>query len=349
MSLRSWFLTFIILLLSKIVIAQGTNSSLTQKYLADKKKFEAFEGKHRGNVQTGNHKISYLKWGNNSNKVFIWLPGSLLSAYDFYPFAEELVKEGYCVLSVDHYGHGLTSIPGKDLDFWDFADDLSFLMNSLGMERAVIGGFSRGGYLATAFYEKYPEKVNALILEDGGTVSFRSLFDNMDSPDYRSFSQSIEPPLEIKKLLFDRYASEFDVYKNLYEIDGSEQQWQTFGFIRKEDNYWVLYYGLNEFMNMQDSLHYSQVLWQPELVSDYASSIARVDPLKVYSALKVPMLIIEAIGKPDAFDSTQGNKKLKDLNPNLVQYKLFDCDNHNIHYGCPELFIKEVKSFLRTL
>lgn len=337
------------LLCISIVYAQESDSFLHKKYIRDRNTFETFENGHRRFVQTANHRIAYLKWGQQTDKVFIWLPGSLLSAYDFYPFAEYLVKAGYCVLSIDHYGHGLTKIPEQDLDFWDFADDLAAVMDDLHIKNAVIGGFSRGGYIATAFHDRYPDRVRALVLEDGGSVPFKSLFKRMNIAQKEAFFRSVEPPAEVKKLLFDVYKSDFEIYRNIAQLDGSAQQWQIFGFIKHQDGNSLLYKGLNAYMHMQDSVQYVQLLERPFEVSRYASSIMRVDPIKSYRSLRVPMLIIDAVGKGDAFDTRAENQQLKSMHPELVQHRLFDCADHNVHFACPGDFLKALQAFLATL
>jgi pimeloyl-ACP methyl ester carboxylesterase len=43
-------------------------------------------------------------------------------------------------------------------------DDMAAILDELGHDRAVIGGHSLGGYMALAFYQKYPERVRALLL-----------------------------------------------------------------------------------------------------------------------------------------------------------------------------------------
>src|SRR5690606_34168849 len=112
---------------------------------------------------------------------------------------------------------------------------------------------------------------------------------------------------------------------------------------------YIMYQGLNEYMHMQDRLHYLGVLNQAKDVSRYASSIVRVDPAKIYKSLSVPMLIIEATGQPDFFDTTLENQKLKDLHPDRIRHVQFDCDSHNIHFGCPDRFILELREFLNGI
>jgi pimeloyl-ACP methyl ester carboxylesterase len=46
------------------------------------------------------------------------------------------------------------------------ADDLMRVLDRLGVEKAVVGGVSMGGYVAMAFLRRHPERVRALILAD---------------------------------------------------------------------------------------------------------------------------------------------------------------------------------------
>ncbi|MFD0565319.1 alpha/beta fold hydrolase [Kitasatospora saccharophila] len=46
------------------------------------------------------------------------------------------------------------------------ADDLADLLDGLGVERAVLGGLSMGGYVAMAFARRHPERLAGLVLAD---------------------------------------------------------------------------------------------------------------------------------------------------------------------------------------
>lgn len=47
-----------------------------------------------------------------------------------------------------------------------YADDVAALLDRLGVERAVIGGLSMGGYVAMAFLRRHPDRVRGLVLAD---------------------------------------------------------------------------------------------------------------------------------------------------------------------------------------
>jgi pimeloyl-ACP methyl ester carboxylesterase len=48
----------------------------------------------------------------------------------------------------------------------DAADHIAGLLDRKGIDRAVIGGLSRGGYIALAFARRHPDRVSALVLCD---------------------------------------------------------------------------------------------------------------------------------------------------------------------------------------
>ncbi len=76
----------------------------------------------------------------------------------------------YQIISWSMRGHGQTESPGDPSQY--SADltvaDMEALLRHLGIERAVIGGLSLGGYVSLAFYLAHPEMVRALVICDSG-------------------------------------------------------------------------------------------------------------------------------------------------------------------------------------
>lgn len=69
------------------------------------------------------------------------------------------------VLAPDLRGFGTDqrAVPAR-MDMDAYADDLIALLDERGVERAVVAGLSMGGYVALALVERYPGRVQALIL-----------------------------------------------------------------------------------------------------------------------------------------------------------------------------------------
>ena len=85
------------------------------------------------------------------------------------PLAEALADK-YRLISWDMRGHHRSEVP-QDLSAYTqdiVVEDLLALCDHLGIEKAVHGGHSLGGYTALRFYEKYPERVSALVLHAAG-------------------------------------------------------------------------------------------------------------------------------------------------------------------------------------
>ncbi len=77
----------------------------------------------------------------------------------------ELSRE-FRVIAPDLRGHGESDTPTGTYTMEAIADDLNALLDHLKVDKAVVVGFSMGGYASFAFYRKYPNKVRALVLAD---------------------------------------------------------------------------------------------------------------------------------------------------------------------------------------
>jgi pimeloyl-ACP methyl ester carboxylesterase len=51
-------------------------------------------------------------------------------------------------------------------DLYDLADDCAALLDALGIDSCVLGGMSMGGFVALRFADRYPERVDGLVLID---------------------------------------------------------------------------------------------------------------------------------------------------------------------------------------
>src|SRR3989475_4958153 len=76
----------------------------------------------------------------------------------------------YRVIAWDMRGHGDTDSPDDPKQY--SADltvaDIHGLLTHLGIQRAIIGGLSLGGYMSLAFHLAHPEMVRALVICDSG-------------------------------------------------------------------------------------------------------------------------------------------------------------------------------------
>jgi pimeloyl-ACP methyl ester carboxylesterase len=74
------------------------------------------------------------------------------------------------VVTWDMRGHGRTVVPPR-AEFYSHAasvEDMAAVLDACGIGTAAVGGLSLGGFLSLAFYNRYPERVAALLLFDTG-------------------------------------------------------------------------------------------------------------------------------------------------------------------------------------
>jgi 3-oxoadipate enol-lactonase len=68
------------------------------------------------------------------------------------------------VIRWDERAFGKTEDDGQPFSYWDSAADCIGLLDHLGIDRAVVGGMSQGGFLSLRAALKAPERVKALVL-----------------------------------------------------------------------------------------------------------------------------------------------------------------------------------------
>ncbi len=94
-----------------------------------------------------------------------------------------VLRDQYRVITWDERGFGLTEYDGEPFTYWDSANDCLALLGHLGIERAVVGGMSQGGFLSLRVALTAPERVRALILLDSGAA--------LDHPDTLAANQGM--------------------------------------------------------------------------------------------------------------------------------------------------------------
>jgi 3-oxoadipate enol-lactonase len=91
--------------------------------------------------------------------------GFLMDSEMFDPQVEALAGDQR-VITWDQRGHGRTESTPEPFSYWDSADDQRALLDHLGVQRAVVGGMSQGGFIGLRFALRYPERTAGLVLID---------------------------------------------------------------------------------------------------------------------------------------------------------------------------------------
>jgi pimeloyl-ACP methyl ester carboxylesterase len=91
--------------------------------------------------------------------------GFLMDREMFAPQIDALTPE-FRVITWDERGFGETGFDGQPFTYWDSAQDCLGLLDQLGIDQAVLGGMSQGGFLSLRATLLAPRRVRALVLID---------------------------------------------------------------------------------------------------------------------------------------------------------------------------------------
>jgi pimeloyl-ACP methyl ester carboxylesterase len=343
-------IAFLISLTGTVRAQTATHHKASQEekkaYSLAKKDFAAFESKHGRYIQTRNVRMHYLTWGNPSNPALVWSHGSLLNAYELLPVADSLAKAGFYIIAIDYYGHGLTPIPKKEVSLYHVADDIKFLMDKLNIKKAFIGGFSRGGFISTAFYDAYPKSVLGLVLEDGGSVGSNVYYDNLSTEKLKERAKEFDVkghnPWDIT------YNSEMDAFTSVYDKNDKRSQFENLAIIRKNmAGKWAFYPGLLALFHLSSSQEFLDLTLRPTKVPLFAESMVIMEPKIIFRNLNIPVLIMDPYGKGDENPVELENQALQKEHPKFITYIGYPDSGHNILYEQPKKFTKDVIGFLK--
>lgn len=109
--------------------------------------------------------VSYIDEGITNSATIIFIHGFPLNKSMWEKQIKQF-KEDYRVIAYDIRGHGNTDVGNDNFSIEFFVYDLISLMNALSIEKAIICGFSMGGYIALRAIEKHPGRFSALLLCD---------------------------------------------------------------------------------------------------------------------------------------------------------------------------------------
>ena len=109
--------------------------------------------------------VSYIDEGLTNSPTIIFIHGFPLNKL-MWEKQIEVYKENYRVIAYDIRGHGNTEVGNVNFSIELFVYDLLSLMDALKIDKAILCGFSMGGYIALNAIEHHPERFNALLLCD---------------------------------------------------------------------------------------------------------------------------------------------------------------------------------------
>ena len=116
--------------------------------------------------QIGALDVRYLDWGGEGTPLLA-LHGLASSAH-WYDLVVPYLRSKHRVIAPDQRGHGHTSQANTGYDWQSLASDAVGLLDHLGIPKASVFGHSWGATVALNLAVRFPDRVSALGLIDGG-------------------------------------------------------------------------------------------------------------------------------------------------------------------------------------
>jgi len=173
------------------------------------------------------------------------------------------------LIAMDLRGRGLSDKPPTGYSIKHHCKDIAAVMDDLGLERPVLMGHSLGAFISLVFAAQYPERVDRLILVDGGG--------KLSEDQMAKVFAGIKPSLDRLGKIFPS----FETYLSLMKQAPYLQPW----------NLYMETYFRYEIEEVQGGIR-SRV--HPNHIEEEAKNLKEVDSREFYKKMKSPTLILRA-------------------------------------------------------
>jgi len=212
-------------------------------------------------------KIQLAVWEGKGKEIFC-IHG-LTANCRFWDCLASALSSHHKVIAMDLRGRGLSDKPPKGYSVEYHCRDVLAVMNDQGLERPVLMGHSLGALISLVFAARHPERVDRLILVDGGGKLTKAQMEKVFA--------GIKPSL-------DRLGRGFPSFKNYIS------QMKQAPYLRPWNSFMETYFRY-EVEKLKGGLS-SRV--HPEHIEEERQNMAKVDSRKFYKKVKVPTLILRA-------------------------------------------------------
>ena len=288
-------------------------------------------------------RMHYLEWGDADGVPLIWSHGYSSTGYELSAVGPQLADLGYHVFAITYRAHGQTRVEDYNFSLSHIADDIAAMMDQLGIERAVIGGLSLGGGVTTAFFDHYPDRALALVLEDGGADPVQARTE-MNFEEMKALAGSFP---KHEDLVFDSRFAAYQALAGFYlpgwggEMpEGAAPIFHSWIAENEEGTFVPHYDGPRLLGEGPATIDPARSHELPLL----AQSWRRTHPLITYRNLDVPMLIIDPTG--DDFDPGEAFERLRALHPELIEVVEYPDTPHAAHPMRPRWFLRDMQKLL---
>lgn len=211
--------------------------------------------------------IQLAVW-EGSGKTILSIHG-LTANSRFWDCLASALSPAHKVIAMDLRGRGLSEKPPAGYSIEHHCRDILALLNDLGLKRIVLMGHSLGAFISLVFAAKHPQKVDRLILVDGGG--------KLSESQMAKVFEGIKPSL-------DRLGKTFPSFEDYIS------QMKQAPFLQPWNSYMEAYFRY-EVEEVERGIR-SRV--PPKAIEEEAANLRKEDSTQFYSRVSCPTLILRA-------------------------------------------------------
>jgi len=193
----------------------------------------------------------------------------LTANFRFWDCLASALSPQHRVIAMDLRGRGLSDKPNTGYSIEHHCKDILALMNDQGLERPVLMGHSLGAFISLVFAAKHPQRVDRLILVDGGG--------KLSETQMAKVFTGIKPSLDRLGQVFPT----FDAYVSLMKQAPFLQPWNSY----------MEAYFRYEVEEVEGGVR-SRV--HPKHIEEETINLKKEDSTQFYSRISCPTLILRA-------------------------------------------------------
>jgi pimeloyl-ACP methyl ester carboxylesterase len=173
------------------------------------------------------------------------------------------------VLAMDLRGRGLSDKPDSGYSIVHHMNDIRAVLDDLGLEQVALMGHSLGAFISLVFGAIFPDRVDRIILVDGGGKLSKEQMDKV--------FEGIKPSLDRLGKVFPSFAAYIDVMKQTPFLHPWLESFDT--YYRYE---------------VEEVAAGIRPRSRPEHIQEEAQNLEKVDVSEFYGKIQVPTLILRA-------------------------------------------------------
>lgn len=252
-----------------------------------------------------NIQIQLAVW-EGKEKTILCIHG-LTANCRFWDCLASALSPTHTVIAMDLRGRGLSDKPLTGYSIKHHCEDIVALIEDLNISQPILMGHSLGAFISLAFAAQFPQRVNRLILVDGGG--------KLSDTQMAKVFAGIKPSL-------DRLGQTFPTFEDYISL------MKQAPFLQPWNSYMETYFRY-EVEEVEGGIR-SRV--HPKHIEEEAANLKKEDPTKFYSKILCPVLILRATrGMLLEDDFVLPEDVAQQMESEIKRVKRVDLENTN-HY-----------------